>query len=107
MGLEVGSYSFFCSRANMLLFFTLDARLRFSKEDRFLGDGEVSRFSNEFRFSVPKRDGETESRLCQYWRGEFARKGGESRGDDSVLKSGFCKLDESLDGTLTLLDDIP
>ena len=65
MGLDVGSYSFFCSLANMLLFLTREARLRFSNEDRFAGDGEVSRASNELLFSVPNREGDTESRLCQ------------------------------------------
>lgn len=76
----------------MLLFLTREARFRFSKEDRFAGEGEASRPSNELLFSAPNREGETESRVCQYWRGELAIKGGESKGEDSPLNSGFCAL---------------
>jgi hypothetical protein len=59
--IAVGSYSSFCSRANMLLFLTRDCFLRFSIELR-LGDRESSESS--FSFSGSKRAwGET---VCSF-----------------------------------------
>lgn len=75
----------------MVLFFTLDARIRFSIEERLLGTGDSSR---GLWFSVLMRVGDTGSRFCQYVsvRGEFVAngdvlnldaKGEVSRGEDS------------------------
>ena len=61
-GADAGSYSCFCSRANMLLFLTREARFKFSIEERLAGEGEPSRGS---RFSPFCRVGEVESRFCQ------------------------------------------
>jgi hypothetical protein len=41
-GTDAGSYSCFCSRANILLFLTREARWSLSIEDRRVGDGEES-----------------------------------------------------------------
>lgn len=66
-----------------MLFFTRDAFLRFSIDDLFVGDGELSRRLFGLRFSLPNRLGDAGSRLCQYRRGELEAKGDESKGDDS------------------------
>ena len=79
----------------MLLFLTREARFKFSKDDRLTGEGEESRLPSGLLFSVPNRVGETESRVCQYWRGEFATNGGESKGDESPLNMDFYSLSVS------------
>ena len=89
IGLDVGSYSCLCSRANILLFFTREARLRFSIDDRFAGDGEPSRSLRGFRFSALDLVGDAGSRFCQYRRGELEATGDESKGDESPLKKFF------------------
>lgn len=71
----------------MLLFFTLEARLRFSIEDRLARDGELSRWSTVALFSEFNRAGDPVSRLCQYSRGEFDAKGDGSKGDESPPKA--------------------
>ena len=73
----------------MLLFFTREARFRFSIEDRFEGEGESSRGSPAFRFSGLKRVGEAGSRFCQYKRGEFEASGEESKGEEFSVSIGF------------------
>jgi hypothetical protein len=77
-GILVGSYSFFCSRANMLLFLTRDACLSFSTDGRFAIVGDCSR-SN--MFSVLNREGE--ARPCQKACGERPLYGEGSNGEDS------------------------
>ena len=89
IGLDAGSYSSLCSRANMLLFFTREARLRFSIDDRFLGDGDLSWSPRGFLFSAFDLFGEPGSRFCQYRRGEFVAKGDDSRGEEFPANSGF------------------
>ena len=64
-GVDKGSYSCLCSRANILLFLTREARLRFSIDERFLADGDPSRSFVGLLFSVLNRLGEPGSRLCQ------------------------------------------
>ncbi len=71
----------------MLLFFTLEARFRFSIEERLAGDGEPSRWPTGALFSEFNRVGDPVSRLCQYSRGEFDAKGDGSKGDESPLKA--------------------
>lgn len=74
----------------MLLFLTRDARFKFSIDDRFAaGDGEESRFSNGFRFSMLRRPGE---RFCQYDRGELGAKGEDSNGDESPPSIVFVRM---------------
>lgn len=73
----------------MLLFLTRDARFRFSIDDRFAGDGEVSRSPIGFLFSL-NRVGDAGSRFCQYWRGEFEANGDESKGEESPANTLFC-----------------
>ena len=86
-GVEVGSYSLLCSRANMLLFLTRDAFFRFSMDDRRVIEGEIS---NDIGGDTgPKRVGEVPSLVCQKDRGEFGLNGEESNGDDSRLRTGF------------------
>lgn len=85
-GLDVGSYSCLCSRANILLFFTRDARFRFSIDDLLAGDGEASRSVRGFRFSALDLVGDAGSRFCQYRRGELEAIGDGSKGEESPLK---------------------
>ena len=91
-GIEAGSYSRFCSRANMLLFFTGDVRWSRSMEVRRVGDGEVSLFPNK-PFSELKRLGVAGSRPCQKRRGDElpseALKGDDWNGDESPLSRVF------------------
>ena len=68
-----------------MLFLTREARLRFSMEDLFDGDGDDSRCSNGLRFSALKRFGDAESRFCQHRRGEFDANGEDSKGEESLL----------------------
>ena len=74
----------------MLLFFTRDARFKFSTDGRFDGDGEVSRSPNGALFSALNLVGDPGSRLCQYCRGELELKGEESNGEEFSLKILFC-----------------
>lgn len=81
---DAGSYSFFCSRAYMLLFLTREAFFRFSIELRF-GDSDGSR---SYSFSDPKRFlGET---VCSFQnkRGLFVN-ADESKGEDSLVRNIF------------------
>ena len=68
----------------MLLFLTRDARFRFSIDERLDGAGDSSRGS---LFSALLRVGDTESRFCQYARGELEPKDDrlnlEAKGDVS------------------------
>ena len=93
-GSEVGSYSCFCSRANMLLFLTRDARCRRSIEERRVGEGDVSLPTNTPLFSELNRFGVAGSRPCQKSRGEElpseALKGDDWNGDESALSAIFC-----------------
>lgn len=76
----------------MLLFFTRDARFKFSIEDRLAGVGEWEWSSYGLRFSVLDRVGEHGSRLCQYNRGELVVYGDESNGEDSSWNTFFCSM---------------
>ena len=73
----------------MLLFFTRDARFKFSIDDLLAKDGEPSRSLRGFRFSALDLVGDAGSRLCQYRRGEFEAIGDESKGDESPPKRFF------------------
>ncbi len=73
----------------MLLFLTRDARFRFSIDDLFAGDGELSRSLKGFRFSALDLVVDAGSRFCQYRRGELEATGDESKGDESPLKKFF------------------
>lgn len=73
----------------MLLFFTRDARFKFSIDDRLAGDGEPSRSPRGFRFSALALFGDAVSRVCQYRRGELEATGDGSKGDESPLKKFF------------------
>jgi len=77
-----GSYLLFCSIANMPLFLTLDALIKFSIEDRLVGAGDSARSSG----SLFSREGEAGSRPCQNRRGELPTKGEEPAGDASLVK---------------------
>jgi hypothetical protein len=68
-GTEAGSYSCFCSRANILLFLTRDARWSLSMEDLRVGDGEES-LPPEKTFSELKRFALAGSRPFQKSRGD-------------------------------------
>jgi len=74
----------------MLLFLTRDARFRFSIDDRFAGDGEVSRSPKGFLFSELNLVGDAGSLFCQYRRGELEATGEESNGDESPANMLFC-----------------
>ena len=93
-GTEVGSYSCFCSRANMLLFLTRDARCSRSIEERRVGDGDDSLPAKRPLFSVLNRLGVAGSRPCQKSRGDElpseALKGDDWNGDESPLGAIFC-----------------
>lgn len=69
--------------ANMLLFLTLEAFLRFSIEDRFFGE-EIG------GLSVTSLAGEEGSRPCQNKRGEVVEKGEDPAGEFSLPKSFPC-----------------
>lgn len=51
-----------------MLFLTLDARMRFSIDERFFGDGEFSRKLFSYAYGA----GEPGSRSCQYRRVDVA-----------------------------------
>ena len=75
----------------MLLFFTREAFLRFSIDDRFEGMGEASS-SKGIRFPMLIRPGDVGSRPCQKRRGEFVAMpslGEGLKGEDSPLKMLF------------------
>lgn len=77
VGTRVGSYSCFCSRANIVLFFTREAFCRRSIEERRVGEMESRSLL---------------LRLCQKSLGELVLSSGEDwNGDESVLRPIFCK----------------
>jgi hypothetical protein len=90
-GIAVGSYSCFCSLANILLFLTREAFCSLSMDDRRFGDSEESLAAA--RFSVLNRLDEAGSRPCQNSRGDEpsadALNGDDWNGDESPLRSIF------------------
>ena len=93
-GTDAGSYSCFCSRANILLFLTRDARWSLSIEDRRVGDGEES-LPPENVFSELNWFARAESRPFQKSRGDElpseVLKGEDWKGDESAAAIIFCK----------------
>lgn len=83
-----GSYSCFCSRANMLLFLTRDAFFRFSMEER-LGESGLGEGSLGYSFSEPKRAlGDV---VCSFQnRRGLLSNGDEPKGDVSLVNIIFC-----------------
>lgn len=63
--------------------------MRFSIDDLFTIEGELSRCSAGLLFSRFNRLGDAGSRLCQYRRGELDTNGDVSNGDGSVAKIAF------------------
>lgn len=92
-GTAVGSYSCFCSRANMLLFLTRDAFCSLSIEDLLVGDGDDS-LPN--MFSELNRPGVAGSRPCQNRCGDAVLtevlKGDDWNGEESMLRLIFCRM---------------
>lgn len=87
-GLDSGSCVCCCPRKNILLFLTRDAFIKFSREERRVGEGDAVLFD---MFSVSKMPGDRDSRCLQLSRGELflgdASKGEESRFGDNPLKA--------------------
>lgn len=87
-GTRVGSYSVFCSRANMVLFLTREAFCRRSMEERRVGEGEA--VAGPYRLVTS-----AELRFCQKRRVVFGvalpSSGDGWNGDESVLTVIFCR----------------